>query len=289
MLRALLFGEAGQVGRAVQQSRPSDIVLIVHDADSVDITDATAVAAAVRDARPNVILNCAAFTQVDEAEVDVERATAINAHALHHIGVSAQDVGARVVHLSTDYVFDGSAGAPYDIADETHPLSVYGRTKRDGERALLNVLPSATVMRTAWVHAGGCANFVTGVMRRLEGGQSMKVVDDQIGTPTRAAHLAQAMWRVVERDTIRGVLHFTDSGVASWFDVAVCIHEALEDLHRVSPGVTVTPTSTEQFPRPATRPRCGVLDKHSSWAQLGWVPPHWRSGVMATVTESIDA
>lgn len=288
-LRVLLLGKSGQVGRAVQQQVPVGGVLVAHDADRVDITDAHAVEAAVRESRPQVIFNCAAFTRVDDAESDVEGATAANTLALRNIGTSAAQVGARVVHLSTDYVFDGLAGAPYGVDATTRPLSVYGRTKRDGEMALLETLPGAVVIRTAWVHSSGGSNFVTSVMRRLLDGQSLRVVDDQIGTPTRAGHLARAMWRVAERDSIRGMLHFTDSGVASWFDVASCVLEAVTALQRAAPGVTVTPTSTERFPRPATRPRCGVLDKHASWEQLGWIPPHWRVGVMATVQESIDA
>lgn len=284
-LRVVVLGAAGQLGRAVLAQAPSHVAVSGHDRPEIDIADAKALDRLFAAAHPDVVVNCAAYTRVDDAEADAAGAAITNAFGPERIGVAAGVVGARVLHVSTDYVFSGRGGAPYAPDHEPDPLGVYGRTKRDGERRLLASCPAALIVRTAWLHDGQGQNFVRTAVRTFRERGSMEVVDDQIGTPTRAAHLARALWLAAERPALQGILHFTDAGVASWFDVAECVRETMVAAGALSPEAQVHPVPSSQVLRPAPRPACGLLDKHSSWAQLGFTPPHWRQGVAASTRE----
>jgi dTDP-4-dehydrorhamnose reductase len=284
-LRAVVLGATGQLGRAVLAATPAGTAVVPYDRATADVADAEAIARVLREAEATVVLNCAAYTGVDDAERDFSVAELVNADGPEHVGRAAKAVGARVVHVSTDYVFSGRTGVPYAPADATDPLGVYGRTKRDGERRLLASCPDTVVVRTAWVHAGHGRNFVCTAVRLLRERGVMEVVDDQIGTPTRAAHLARALWLAAAQPALRGLLHFTDAGVASWYDVADCVRETLVAAGAIADSARVVPVPTSRVPRPAPRPHCGVLDKHASWAHLGWIPPHWRVGVAASTRE----
>jgi dTDP-4-dehydrorhamnose reductase len=286
---ALILGASGQVGWALQQTAPQGTVVVAHDLDQTDIRDRESVAKTISEHRPNVVINCAAFTQVDDAESQADAAMEANGVAPGTIAELASSAGARFIHLSTDYVFDGRASVPYQTDAPVGPINVYGATKLEGERRALAVAPSSVVVRTAWVHSGGGANFVKTSVRLLASGKPMRVVDDQIGTPTRARHLAAALWRISERPSISGLLHFTDAGVASWLDVATTVFETLRVSNRLGDGAAVLPASSGEFPRPARRPHFSVLDKHSSWEAIGYVPPHWREGVIASTTELLNA
>lgn len=283
--RVMVLGATGQLGIAVMQAVPSGVEVIGYDRNTLDVTNATAVSHALQQAQPTVVINCAAYTRVDDAEHDVSTAEAVNVAAPNYIAIAARSVGARMVHVSTDYVFSGAGGAPHAPTDITDPRSVYGRTKLDGEQRVLAACPHAVIMRTAWLHAGHGQNFVRTAMRVLRERGAMDVVDDQIGTPTRAAHLAHALWLAAGTPTLRGVLHFTDAGVASWYDVAECVRETLVAAGALSAEARVTPVSSVHVSRPAPRPRCAVLDKHATWTQLGYTPPHWRVGVAASTLE----
>ncbi len=286
-LRAVVFGAHGQLGRTVVASAPAGVTVIPFDRAAVDVADADAVASALRDAGAAVVLNCAAYTRVDDAEREGAVAEAVNAAGPEQVGIAATAVGARVVHVSTDYVFNGRDGAPYAPNHATDPMSVYGRTKRDGEQRLMAVCADAVVIRTAWLHAGHGQNFVSTAVRVLRERGTMDVVDDQIGTPTRADHLARALWLAAGDPTLRGWLHFTDAGVASWYDVAECVRDTLVAAGALADTARVVPVPTLRVPRPAPRPRCAVLDKHTSWHVLGWTPPHWRVGVAASTLELV--
>ena len=287
-MRVLILGAAGQVGTALQQSTPQGITVIPRDVPHIDIRDRLDLIRALDDARPNVVINCAAYTRVDDAEKDRDEAMAVNGVAPGLIAELSINAGARVIHISTDYVFDGTAHSPYATDAEVGPLNVYGATKLEGERRVLATSPETVVIRTAWVHSGGGTNFIKTAVRLLSGGTPMRVVDDQIGTPTRALHLAIALWSVVGRPDVRGLHHFTDAGVASWFDVAAAVLDTLSDANRLGSGASVSPARTEEFPRPARRPEFSVLDKHASWKAIGYEPPHWRHGVIASTLELMN-
>ena len=288
-IRALILGALGQAGQALVATAPPSALVVAHDAGDTDVRDSDAVERTFADAKPQVVMNCAAFTNVDEAESRADDAFQANAAGAGHVADAARRHGARVIHISTDYVFDGAAHAPYAVDAPTGPLGVYGSTKLESERRVLASGADCVVVRTAWLHSHGGTNFVRTTLGVLGAGKTMRVVDDQIGTPTRARHLAHALWRVVERPQLGGVLHFTDAGVASWFDVATAIMDALGEERKLPPGADVVPITSDEYPTPARRPRYSVLDKHGSWREIGYTPPHWRHGIVATTHELLNA
>ncbi len=287
--RALILGAAGQVGFELQRTVPEGIVVTALDLPQVDIRDRSSVAKAIRDVRAEVVINCAAFTNVDGAESARDDAMVTNGVAPGIVAEESRHAGARMVHISTDYVFDGRAESPYDVDDQPAPLSAYGATKLEGERRVLAAGGAAVVVRTAWVHSAVGSNFVKTAVRHLTSGTEMRVVDDQIGTPTRAKNLAMALWSVAMKPDVKGILHFTDAGVASWYDVAAVVSNVLAAESRLGVGASVRPISSAEWPSVARRPLYCVLDKHDSWRTIGIVPPHWREGVAASTRELLNA
>jgi len=283
--RVLVLGAFGQLGNALQKTAPQNATVIGRDLPQTDICQRDSVARAIDESRPDLIINCAAFTKVDDAETRPDEALAANGVAPGILAELARQSGVRLFHLSTDYVFDGRAHSPYLPDDPTGPLSVYGATKLEGERRVLAEAPDSVIVRTAWLHTGGGVNFIDTAVRLLSSGTRMRVVDDQLGTPTRATHLATALWHVASRPDLRGILHFTDAGVASWYDVATAVLEAMRAVGKAAENAAVIPVGTEEFPRPARRPQFSVLDKRSSWIAIGYMPPHWRDGVIASTNE----
>jgi dTDP-4-dehydrorhamnose reductase len=296
----LLLGGNGQVGRALQarwRETPGQHLVDAPPSTALSLLDPTAVAAHVRRTRPALVVNCAAYTRVDDAEAHPEEAQRVNAESPGALAQAAAQVGARLLHVSTDYVFDGRGGAPYAPQAPTTPQGVYARTKRDGEVAVLAAHPSALVVRTAWVHSATPPNFVATAVRVLSQGAVMRVVDDQVGTPTRAAHLARVLDGLLDgmlaamdaNPAWAGIVHATDAGVASWYDVACAVLERLAELGQAPATAGVVPVPTAEFPRPAPRPAVALLDCHATWTRLGHTPPHWRVGVRATVDEVVAA
>jgi dTDP-4-dehydrorhamnose reductase len=287
--RALILGALGQIGTALKLSAKPGVTVVAHDLAETNICDRDAVSRAIDHAGATVVINCAAYTRVDDAETQSDEAFAANGLAPGLIAEACASAGARLIHLSTDYVFDGEAHTPYRPDARVGPINVYGASKLEGERRVLAAFPASVIVRTAWVHSGGGVNFIRTVVRLLTNGTPMRVVDDQIGTPTQAASIAEALWRITARQDVRGVLHFTDAGVASWFDVAVTVEETLRAAGRLAKGASVLPARSDEFPRPARRPLFSVLDKHDSWDAIGFVPAHWRQGVITSTMELLNA
>jgi dTDP-4-dehydrorhamnose reductase len=283
--KVLITGAAGQVGRMLLETPPSGLEVIACAHADLDIGEAEAVRDCIGRHRPAVIINAAAYTAVDKAESEPEAAQRINGEGPGHLAAAARDYGARLIHISTDFVFDGAASVPYRPDFPTNPLSVYGRTKRDGERAVLEALPErSTIVRTAWVYAATGANFMRTMLRIMRANGAVRVVADQVGTPTAARSLAEALWRIACDPEIHGIHHWTDAGVASWYDFAVAIAEEGAGLGLVPPEVTVTPIATSDYPTPAHRPSYSVLDKRSL-APYGLSPIHWRKRLRAVLKE----
>lgn len=288
-MKVLVTGARGQVGHALLETAPrGSSVLGLSHAD-LDIADGEAVRGRVAEHRPDAIINAAAYTAVDKAQSEPDLARRINAEGPRHLAAAARDCGARLIHISTDFVFDGRASVPYRPDAPTNPLSVYGKTKRDGELAVLDELADrSTIVRTAWVYGAVGANFVRTMLRILGSRGSVRVVADQVGTPTAARSLAEVLWRIVARPDIRGIHHWTDAGVASWYDFAVAIAEEGAALGLLSPSVSVTPIATEQYPTAARRPAYSVLEKRSL-ASLGFAPRHWRARLREVMQELAHA
>jgi len=283
-VKVLITGADGQVGKLLCRSAPANARVSACSRALLDVGDEAAVRGRVRELRPDVIINAAAYTAVDRAEAEAEPAGRVNALGPAYLAAAAGETGARLIHISTDFVFDGAASTPYRPESPTNPLSMYGRTKRDGEQAVLSLLPARSVIvRTAWVYAAEGHNFLHTMLRLMRERGAVRVVADQVGTPTAAGPLAEALWRIAGTD-VTGVHHWTDAGVASWYDFAVAIAEEAAALGLMSPHVTVTPIATADYPTPARRPAYSVLDK-SSLRALGLEPVHWRRSLRAVLEE----
>jgi dTDP-4-dehydrorhamnose reductase len=240
----------------------------------------------LREVNPAVVVNTAAFTRVDEAEHHEDRARAVNADGAANVAQAGRQVGARVIHISTDFVFDGRQGRPYTPGDAPNPLGVYGRTKLAGEELVRERSEGeALIVRTAWVYAAQGHNFVRTMLRLMRERESVDVVGDQVGTPTWARSLARALWMAVERPGLTGVLHWTDAGVASWYDFAVAIQEEAQALGLVDHPVSVRAIRSDEYPTLAARPHFSVLDTSSGWGALGGPPPHWRVNLRCMLRE----
>jgi dTDP-4-dehydrorhamnose reductase len=275
--KALITGGAGQLGRELCATVPAGWAAVGYSSDELDITRLESVADIFARERPAVVINAAAYTAVDAAERDAKRAEAVNALGAANVAEGAGRIGARLIQISTDFVFDGSQGRPYQAEDLQRPLNVYGRTKLAGEREVISRLGNeALIMRTAWLYSGQGRNFVLTMLRDMQERDEVGVVNDQIGTPTWARSLAEALWIAARQPGVHGIHHWTDAGVASWFDFAVAIQEEALGLGLLTRTVPIRPLRTEEYPTLARRPYYSVLDKTATWAALELRPPHWR-------------
>jgi dTDP-4-dehydrorhamnose reductase len=270
-VRILVIGAGGMLGRDVMRAAGADAIGLTH-AD-LDITDAAATAAAMADARPQAVINCAAYTDVDGAEGDPELALSVNGEGAGNAAAAAAAAGAAVVYVSSDYVFDGSKREPYVESDPTGPISSYGRSKLAGEQATAAANPRHFLVRSSWLFGKHGRNFVD-TMLSLER-EELKVVDDQVGCPTFTGHLAQGLLRVVGRDD-HGVHHVAGGGSCSWYELA------LEIFSRAGLDRRVEPCATDEFPRPAARPAWSVLGTERSDAVS---LPSWQEGLDAYLRE----
>ena len=244
----------------------------------LDVTDAVAVAEAASGV--DVVINAAAYTAVDDAETHEREAFAINATGAGNLARAAADAGARLVHVSTDYVFAGDASSPYPEDAPLAPISAYGRTKAEGERLVAAAHPSPYIVRTAWLYGAHGGNFVSTMLRLAAERETVSVVDDQRGQPTWARDLARAMVRLLDADAPAGIYHGTSSGETSWFGLARAVFaDAGLDPERV------LPTTAAAFPRPAPRPSYSVLG-HAAWERAGLEPIRdWREALREALPE----
>jgi len=244
-----------------------DEPIVALTKNDLDITDSRSVSACVADARPDVIVNCAAYTKVDQAEAEESAACAVNGSAVEFLAQAANEAGALLVQISTDFVFDGSKRAPYEPDDETHPLSAYGRSKRLGEVAAAHAREHI-IVRTSWLFGVHGPNFVEAIRKQVRLGNPLRVVNDQRGRPTYTPHLSTAIVRLVDAGA-RGVVHYADADECTWFDFASAI----------APEVTITPVTSDEFPRPAARPAYSVLSTERYERLTGVTPAAWREGL----------
>ena len=285
-MKVLVTGARGQVGRAVINAAPATTQLIAVTHGELDIGDARAVDGFVASTRPDAIVNAAAYTAVDRAETEADLAQLVNATGPANLARAAAANGARLIHLSTDFVFDGMTSAPYRPHDPTNPLSIYGATKLAGELAVREILGDrSVVLRTAWVYDATGRNFLNTMLRLMRERGTVRVVADQFGSPTAAHSIAEAIWAIIARPEVAGTHHWTDSGVASWYDFAVAIAEEAASAGKGSATAGVIPIVTADYPTPAKRPRFSVLDKAATCAALGLTPRHWRQNLRQVIGE----
>lgn len=279
-MKILLAGSGGQLGSEMQATVPADVTLVAPAEAQLDITDDAAIHAAFVAYKPDVIMNAAAYTAVDKSESDVEAAYLINEKCVRTLASAALQYNCRLVHISTDFVFDGSQNRAYAPEDVCAPLGVYGASKRAGELAVQAILPppQSLIVRTAWVYSTHGNNFVKTMLRLMREKDQLSVVADQLGTPTYARNLAQKLWQLIRQQTY-GTLHFTDEGVASWYDFAVAIQDEALALGLLDKSIPIKPVATSDYPTPAKRPNFSVLDKTAMHVALGATGQYWRHGL----------
>lgn len=278
-MNILVTGSNGQLGnemRVLSAQHPKHRYFFTDIAE-LDICDKEAVAAFVADHAIDLIVNCAAYTNVDKAEEDEVTAMKINAEAVGILGSQ----GVKVIHVSTDYVFSGDEHMPCKESDPVAPRTAYGRTKYAGEKNLLAVCPEAVILRTAWLYSEYGNNFVKTMIKLGREKESLGVVFDQIGTPTYAADLAQAIFTVIETPCWHpGIYHFTNEGVCSWFDFTIAIHElaGIKNCH-------VSPILSEEYAYKTPRPHYSVLDKSKFKKTFGVEIPYWLDGLRRCIAK----
>lgn len=279
MKTILVTGANGQLGNSIRlkANQHPQYNFLFTDVDTLDITDAAAVKAMVKDNQVNYILNCAAYTAVDKAEDNEDLCRRLNCDAVHVLGEAAREANAKIIHVSTDYVFSGTNYRPYKETDDTRPVSAYGRTKLAGEEALVKVCPDAVIIRTAWLYSEFGNNFVKTVLRLGKERDQLGFVFDQAGTPTYAGDLAEAILTIVTADEkgtfVPGIYHYSNEGVCSWYDFTVKV------LQIAGIECNVRPIETKDYPTRAVRPPYSVLNKGKIKETYGITIPHWEESL----------
>ncbi|MBE5215462.1 dTDP-4-dehydrorhamnose reductase [Pectobacterium sp. A535-S3-A17] len=258
-MKILLTGANGQLGRCFQDRLPTEWEILATDTAELDITDLARVEEIVKDFQPDAIVNAAAYTAVDKAESEPELAEKINVTGPENLAVVANKQGIRLVHVSTDYVFDGNATEPYHEDSATNPLSVYGKTKLAGEQAVTQAAPETIIVRTAWVFSEYGNNFVKTMLRLAKERDTLSVVNDQRGCPTYAGDLAQAIISLLEKNAAGGIYHYCGDKEVSWYEFAKTIFSVAEQKAVLNKTPVLTSITTAQYPTPAHRPAYSTL------------------------------
>lgn len=278
--RVLLTGCNGQLGTECQRIVPVDCSLIAVGRDQVDLGQPDQIAKLIREVQPDVILNTAAWTAVDLAESQEEEAFAVNATAVEAMAETAASIGARLINVSTDYVFSGHGKVPWQESDPVAPLNAYGRTKLAGEQAVAAHLGErGHSVRTSWLYGRNGNNFVRTMLNLMQAGRSLKVVEDQLGSPTWAGGLAAALWALADAESAPPILHFTDGGIASWFDFATEIRACGIANNLDLQASSVHPCPSTEYPTPAARPSWSPMHFSDSWHDLGIRQSTWQDAL----------
>ena len=280
MINILVTGSRGQVGQEIlhHSTRFPKFHFEYIDLAELDITDASAVDHFFANSNFQFCINCAAYTAVDKAETNEAAATAVNVTGVRNIAKACQAHQCRLIHLSSDYVYHNDCNRPLLESDPVNPQSVYARTKLQGDLVALQELPDSLIIRTSWVYSSFGHNFVKTMLRLGRERDTLGIVFDQIGTPTYARHLAEALLQIIEQcskdaEIEGGIYHYSNEGIGSWYDFAVAIFE-LEQIN-----CSVRPIVSSEYPTPAARPSFSVLNKQKIRDAFGWSIPHWRVGL----------
>lgn len=294
-MKILVTGKNGQLGSELQKTCPSNVELICFDSKELDISNAEQVNELLITYSPDIVINAAAYTAVDKAETDTDTAYAVNKLGAANLANTCKHINARLIHISTDFVFDGTSTMPYTASDATNPLGVYGASKLAGEQAINEILGSqATIVRTAWVYSVFGNNFVKTMLRLMAEKEQLGIVGDQVGTPTWAAGLANMLWALVAKasseqvlntENTATILNWTDAGVASWYDFAVAIQELAIEQGLLTKSIPISAIPAASYPTPAKRPAFSVLNKAQAEELSGVNTVHWRAQLKAMLVE----
>lgn len=291
-MRVLLTGREGQLGRALVAACPPQLELIACGRADLDLEDPAACRAAVQRHAPHWLINAAAYTAVDRAESEPSLALAVNAGGPVALAEALAERGGRMLQISTDFVFNGDQGHPYQPHQSAAPLSAYGRSKAAAEQGLQAVLADdrLCILRTGWLYGPLGTNFLLTMLRlhreRAAAGQPLRVVADQVGCPTTTADLARTCWAAVERN-LCGIHHWSNAGAASWYDFAMAIGEISCAMGLLERAAIVEPISTADYPTPARRPSYSLLDCQTTRRALGLQQQHWRAALADVIAELV--
>lgn len=281
-MRILLTGAGGQLGRALIDRLPTEWDIHPFTSGELDITHYPSVKHRFLNLRPDVVINAAAYTAVDKAESDPKRAMAVNAEGPTLLAEAANQTGARLIHVSTDYVFDGNKSTPWVEGDAPAPINVYGLSKFAGEVRLINTLPDALIVRSSWVFSEYGQNFVRTMLDIGLKRQKLSVIEDQIGNPTYAGDLADFLIFLAQKPQVKGVVHFAGDETISWFGFALAIFKAAAAICPAYASMQLTPISSEQWPSAAKRPRNSALCSLRQ-AELDFPSSDWRARLSEVV------
>lgn len=285
-MRVLIVGKNGQLAWELGRSIPAGWQVSLLAQSELDIRALDQVREQFSRHKPEVVINCAAYTAVDKAESDSATAYAVNESGVRNLALTCAAQGVRLLHVSTDFVFDGKSSQPYSPEAAANPMGVYGASKYAGEQLVAKLLPeSSVVVRTSWVYSANGNNFVKTILRLAKEKPQIGVVADQIGSPTWAKGLADWLWAVAAKPDVRGTFHWSDAGVASWYDFAVAIQELGRAKGLLDKAIPINPIPTEAYPVPACRPKYSVLDKRSAEEVAGLKTIHWRSQLTTMLDE----
>ena len=284
-MKVLLLGAGGQLGRELASRAPLGATLVSRSHLECDITDPSGVRSELETSRPDAIINCAAYTAVDAAETEPRLAFDINAVGARNVGAAAANIDAHLIHISTDYVFDGHATVPYPVDAKPNPLNVYGASKLAGEEEILGVTTRAMIVRTGWLYASRGKNFVLTMIKAMRCNSSVRVVTDQRGCPTSARHLADALWACVAKTELAGLFHWSNAGEATWYEFALAIAELGIEREILTDRPDVIPATSDEMRRPAKRPAYSVLDSSLLAGTLGMSQTPWRQSLAETMEE----
>jgi dTDP-4-dehydrorhamnose reductase len=284
-LNIVVIGKSGQLAQEIMRLAGDDKMHCLGR-DDINILDAVSLTSVLNRYQPEGIINASAYTAVDKAESDQSNAYALNQAAVANLATYAKQHHCHLVHVSTDYVFGGDKGAPYQVDDSYHPQGVYGASKAAGEKALLDIYSQAScILRTSWVYSNHGNNFVKTMLRLMAEKPELGVIDDQIGSPTWARDLAKACIYAI-KNQVSGVHHWTDNGVASWYDFAVAIQSLALEKGLLTHAIPVKPIPSSAYPTPAERPHYSVLDKSTLTTEFsGLVPQYWRKALSDMLDE----
>jgi len=294
-MKILVTGKNGQLGSELKKTCPSNVELICFGSKELDISNAEQVNELLITHSPDIVINAAAYTAVDKAETDTDTAYAVNEQGAANLANACKNIDAKLIHISTDFVFDGTSTMPYTASDATNPLGVYGASKLAGEQAINEILGSqATIVRTAWVYSVFGNNFVKTMLRLMAEKEQLGIVGDQVGTPTWAAGLANMLWALVAKasseqvlntENTATILNWTDAGVASWYDFAVAIQELAIEQGLLTKSIPISAIPAASYPTPAKRPAFSVLNKAQAEEISGVKTVHWRTQLKEMLTE----